>query len=970
MAKKRLEIEVGVNTGELDQASLKVGELKKLSENLSIQYDIDGKPIDIVINKTLNLQKQARVLTAELRRTKEGTAEFKLLSTAVGDAEDGLARTNAKSRDLLSSLQLIPGPVGEFASQLNGVIGLLKTFSSFSLKDLQFQLKETVGDFKDIYNGFFGTKQAADETTASLDKNANTLDKGTVAASRSVKANENLTKSSVTTQKAFRGLNDEQLKIITSLDKLESTTKNLDVQFKKNEAQVSINGAAYRKLSQAETQAALSGKALTVTTQGIIVAEGVATAATLTFAGALQFLKAAFVSLMAATGIGLVIVAIGALISLLIDGFVALKDFATGTAEAARDTKKFAKEIETLNELLDLDLADAKRRNAERIALLKSIGKSEVDIKKATVDGLKDQLKLVEQAQIDADKLENELFKRSKKLGSDITEDLKTTQKRRSELDQQAKDLRTQIRVSELEEIGNNLKLKTEKEKKAAEDDYARRLKELEARIQLEINKEQTSQKILSELLEKRAKMVIDHDKMGYYQAQLLRQENDKKVQAALDEDAKRIQAYQAKVEDIRVAAIEDEEQRALEARENKLYYDKVALSYDLEFQKRSKEEQTAVLKNLEEAAAMDLLKIRDGFYMKKFQKDEEAFLKEVELQTRLKEFELQNGQTRLDQANDFNTLYGDFIFGSKGLKAQFQKYFVDLRQIYADEFVNTETRLEQEKEQLQRDFDEKKLTRESYESQVVAIDDKIIANRERNTQRQLELDKLEIDSKRANADMTIQVGERLAGALSAIAGKNKKIQKAAALVEAAVAIARIVTDTTRAIIAFSASVAPLGPAGVPIAAAYAVKAKISGALGIATIVAQSIGKLKSIDDSDTGGTEGGGQQGNGLGRGYAQGGMIKGKRHAQGGTLIEAEDGEAVMTRGAVTMFAPLLSAMNQMGGGTSFSNMNVVRGDNPILNNPAQEQAPLIIKTYVVENELSSTQAKQARLKDLSTL
>jgi hypothetical protein len=356
---------------------------------------------------------------------------------------------------------------------------------------------------------------------------------------------------------------------------------------------------------------------------------------------------------------------------------------------------------------------------------------------------------------------------------------------------------------------------------------------------------------------------------------------------------------------------------------------------------------------------------------MKKFQKDEEAFLKEVELQTRVKEFELQNNQVRLDQANDFNTIYGDNIFGNKGLKAQWEKYFVDLRQVYADEFVKTDERLVLEKEQLQRDFDAKKLTRESYEAQILAINDKLIANRERNTQRQLDLDKLEIDSKRANADMTIQVGERLASALSAIAGKNKKLQKAAALVEAGVAIARIVTDTTRAIIAFSASVAPLGPAGVPIAAAYAVKAKISGALGIATIIAQSIGKLKSIDDSDSGGTEGGGgQQGNGLGRGYAQGGLIKGRRHAQGGTLIEAEDGEAVMTRGSVTMFAPLLSAMNQMGGGTSFSNMNVVRPDNPILNNPSQQQAPLIVKTYVVENELSSTQAKQARLKDLSTL
>ena len=98
---------------------------------------------------------------------------------------------------------------------------------------------------------------------------------------------------------------------------------------------------------------------------------------------------------------------------------------------------------------------------------------------------------------------------------------------------------------------------------------------------------------------------------------------------------------------------------------------------------------------------------------------------------------------------------------------------------------------------------------------------------------------------------------------------------------------------------------------------------------------------------------------------------MIGGKRHAQGGTMIEAEQGEAIMTRGAVTQFAPLLSLMNQAGGGTSFnSNLMTTRQDNPILSNPAQEQAPLIVKTYVVSQELTTEAHKQARLKNLSTI
>ena len=98
---------------------------------------------------------------------------------------------------------------------------------------------------------------------------------------------------------------------------------------------------------------------------------------------------------------------------------------------------------------------------------------------------------------------------------------------------------------------------------------------------------------------------------------------------------------------------------------------------------------------------------------------------------------------------------------------------------------------------------------------------------------------------------------------------------------------------------------------------------------------------------------------------------MIGGKRHAEGATLIEAEKGEAILTRGAVSMFGPMLSLMNQAGGGASFnSNLMTTRQDNPIVSNPAQEQAPMIVKTYVVSQELTTEANKQARLKNLSTI
>ena len=120
------------------------------TNRVQIKFDFDTKDVELASDKTLSLAQQLRILKKELQSTREGTAEFQLLSQKLGDTEDALAKTNAKSRDLLTSFQLIPGPIGEFASKLNGGIALLKTFSSFTLKDLQFQLGETAADFKEI----------------------------------------------------------------------------------------------------------------------------------------------------------------------------------------------------------------------------------------------------------------------------------------------------------------------------------------------------------------------------------------------------------------------------------------------------------------------------------------------------------------------------------------------------------------------------------------------------------------------------------------------------------------------------------------------------------------------------------------------------------------------------------------------------------------------------------------------------
>jgi hypothetical protein len=182
---------------------------------------------------------------------------------------------------------------------------------------------------------------------------------------------------------------------------------------------------------------------------------------------------------------------------------------------------------------------------------------------------------------------------------------------------------------------------------------------------------------------------------------------------------------------------------------------------------------------------------------------------------------------------------------------------------------------------------------------------------------------------------------------------ERKKLQVATAIMSAASGVIQILAQ----------------PSTLPSPFDWIVKAANVVALGVATGI--NISKIKSTTFEAAGGRD----ASSGFksqGRNYGNGGMIEGPLHSGGGVPITAEGGEAVMTRGSVAMFAPLLSAMNQMGGGTSFSKGAAGQAffDNPKTSNPVTESQTQIIKTYVVSNELTSEVEKQARLKALSTI
>ena len=185
-----------------------------------------------------------------------------------------------------------------------------------------------------------------------------------------------------------------------------------------------------------------------------------------------------------------------------------------------------------------------------------------------------------------------------------------------------------------------------------------------------------------------------------------------------------------------------------------------------------------------------------------------------------------------------------------------------------------------------------------------------------------------------------------------------KKIAVAGIWLEKAAAIGSIYMSTAKAV-AKDVADSPL-TGGQP----WATIDTIIGIAQAASVIVAGATAASAINGTDF-------QPANvGAGKNYGTGGLISGASHSQGGVPITAEGGEAVMTRGAVTAFAPLLSLMNQAGGGTAFSGgaTGQARYDHPkTINNPMDTP---IVKTYVVESDLTTMQHKAARLKSLSTL
>ena len=974
------------------------------SKKIEIIYDINGKPIDVAIDKTKNLQQQARLLTAELRRTKEGTAEFQLLSTKLGDVQDGLAATNAKSRDLFASLSLIPGPVGDLFGKLNGVIGLLKTFSSFSLKDLGFQLKETGNDILDIGKNLLGLKlpevkggkvdsssikEAAGATQSLASANSQVATTTAVAAGTT----SALTTATVGLTVAQKQAEINSVKRSIGDKKYASSLKELDLAFGqytksllRNNEITQQQAVALNRLSNTEQYAILQSKGLATANMQLAGTETAQTTATLVNTTARKanmialaqstilsrVLMSAFTALSiaeyaaatAAVALSVALKSIGigiliSLLSLLLEPILKLikigtdwlgwtESTADATKKAADNTDKYTKALERNTEALNKNLQGVEYQTKKKTLLAQIEGKSAEDLLKITQDGLEQEKQLYSKQIGDLQALRAKSAKDGKlsaeekaKVANDIdkkiTEASASYVKKRNDIEfaglEYIKTIRDKEREEEkkrLEKIAADnieadkmlLELKQNNAVQTLKTVREREDKELQIQAEGEAAKVDALQ--ISEEKKEKLKLQI-FVKYGVKIVQLNQKRQDEDLKL-LEEEAKKREEFAKKKQLILIESIDDQTKREKEQRQLKFNEDSKQLEEDKNFIAMSEMDKNALRLAMAKILDRDLKKIDED--KRKRENDEKI----AKLDSDLRFLQITNEANK----NSFNAYWN----GRQELlnKAK-ERELAELDLTEAQKLA-----IEQKYAQLSKDLQSEKLN--AYlgfiSAGLAAVSNAFSDVSEIN---QMEMDQ-DLQKVKGNAEEEDKIKKKYFE-------KNKNVQ-----------IAQAIIGTLQGAIQAYQSLAVIPVVGPVLGAAAAAAALVFGYKKVALI------KSTQYDGGGGGGSSA--PASNNLGRNYGDGGMIEGPRHSNGGVPITAEGGEAVMTRGAVTMFAPLLSAMNQMGGGTSFSKgaTGAARFDNPKLADYSKEQSPVILKTYVVSKDMQSEIEKQTRLKDLSTL
>jgi len=288
---------------------------------------------------------------------------------------------------------------------------------------------------------------------------------------------------------------------------------------------------------------------------------------------------------------------------------------------------------------------------------------------------------------------------------------------------------------------------------------------------------------------------------------------------------------------------------------------------------------------------------------------------------------------------------------------ARFAKEQEDLQNNFTEQMSKLKERLKNGLD-TQEEFDEKAFAKEQlhlanmlglfkrYEKNTADINAQILENELNRIQTVAEAEK---DARQKQIDSTAALGQQLI----TLAGEDEKMQK----------IKKVgIQISTASAIANNLEALSLAAAGAAQQSKLKFPANIVAMLSTVATFMSLFANIKALKNSfgDGGVVE------------YANGGMVHGRSHAQGGEkfavggrVVELEGGEAVINKRSTAMFRNQLSAMNAAGGGVKFA-------DGGMLNMPSftQQQFNAVgqnqmmgamnrsSKVVVVEADITDTQ------------
>ena len=461
------------------------------------------------------------------------------------------------------------------------------------------------------------------------------------------------------------------------------------------------------------------------------------------------------------------------------------------------------------------------------------------------------------------------------------------------------------------------------KRKELAEKELARRKADLDARITLETNAENTSREKLKSLLDKRMKLEIDNANLTNAQKDLIRQEYAKKLEDALEADKKvRVDKRNAELD----ALIQLEEEKEITSREKlkTLLDERMRVELDnVELTEAEKEViRLKYAKQLEEAIKTDDQKLEEK-RVADFEKDV-LYLEEK---------------------------YGEF-------KQFDENYYSDLRALY-----------DKNAEDLKIALDSGAISQDDYTKKLSA-----------NSKARRELDKLE----QLSAIEKTKLVSNALGQLSSIMGEQTAAGKAFAIAQTTIDTYQSATAAYKALAGIPVVGPALGAiaAAAAVAGGIANIKKItsvqlpggggnsSGTGGSSTPAAP--GSRPTIATGVI-------PIGSASPVRRAQGGIVRGA----GGDFTDSipallSNGEFVVNARSTRLFQPLLSSINDMGNMPRFAAGGLVNKPSmPTQDNTERivevigqtlSQAP--IRTYVSSTEISNTQQFDRVIKSRSLI